>query len=500
MGRRRVRGVVSAMRLPRAAAVVVLVVLLATTVAAGNTAVAAERTVLSGGFVKATLAETDAYGTARTVVIEQATAPAGTEAESVGEPSDGPPDVFGNATGRIVEEAVTEAYLRREVERNVDRTYGYLHGDREALVLAVDLAPVQDEITDVLEAEIRNATLAELFGSLGPEASTVPVGGATVNLTVVGEMGESEAAYEAARAEFRADVRASVLDRLVNRTFEAASDDERLALVIEDYDPDSYSAGEKAAMVETREAEIRAAMRGGIEAERGDEVDAAVAATLDRLAAVDRDGLATELNGSADGLPPGVAPPLADIVATGTAGLATDMPYETFVARTDDAKARLAANVTALIEDEIAAEGTDRLVLADTREPTTAQGFEVARQAVGVVDILSVLLPLLSLLLVGALWLATRSAAVVAGAVGVGLVVGGLPGYVLAARAPDVVRRSLGRAELPPEAAGLALAVLDRVLGVFAVQSLALVVAGAGLLVVAGHLHVYGTPMWARRG
>jgi len=123
--------------------VAVPVATLSASVGAANAVVAAERTVLSGEFVKAGLAETGAYGTAREAVIEQATAGPETTMDgggSAGEAEDGgggPPAVFGNAATRIVDEVVTEAYVQREVERNVDRSYAYLHGDREELVLAV---------------------------------------------------------------------------------------------------------------------------------------------------------------------------------------------------------------------------------------------------------------------------------------------------------------------------------------------------------------------------
>jgi hypothetical protein len=179
--------------------------------------------------------------------------------------------------------------------------------------------------------------------------------------------------------------------------------------------------------------------------------------------------------------------------------LATDMPYETYVAETDDAKARLAANVTGLIEGEIQAQGTDELVVMDSRDPSVAGGLQRARTVVGVVDLLSVVLPLVVVALVGLLWWLTRSPAITVGGTGVGLLVGGLPGYVLATRAPALVAEALSGGDLPPEASGLVLGVVDRVLGVLAGQSLALVLVGAGLVAVAGYVHAYGAPAWALR-
>lgn len=478
------------MRLRRVVAVVFLVALLATSVAAANATIAAERTVLSGPFVKDALEETDAYGTVRGIVVEQATAPPDVEAEG-----GGPSGPFRDASGRIVEEAVTESYLQGEVERNVDRTYGYLHGDRETLVVAVDLEPVQDEITAILAEEIRNATVAEVFEATGAGEATLPVAGTPVNLTLVGTMAESPEAYAAAKADFRASVRASVVDRLVDEAFDAASNDERLALVVPDYDPRAHSDAEKAAMVDEREAEIRATLRQRIEAERGDEIDAAVD---DRLATVEGEQFADQLGGTGDEVPPGIAAPVGDLAATSVTALATDVPYETYVGETEDAKARLAANATALIDAEIRASGTDEMVLVDSRDPS-AGGLERARTAVGIVDRLSIVLPVVSLALVGLLWWLTRSPAVTVGGTGAGLLAGGLPGYVLATRASTLLADTLSGGEFPPAASGLLLGIVDRVLGVLAAQSLALVVVGASFVAAAGYVHLYGTPVWALR-
>lgn len=484
------------MGLLRVVAVVLLVGLLGTTLLAGNAVVVAERTVLSAPFVTETLEGTDAYGTAREVAIEEAegTVPALEDGEAGG----GPPAVFGNASERILEEAVTEAYLQSEVERNVRATYAYLHGDRDTLVVAVDVEPVRERALAILEAEIRNASLAELFAAVGAEDAGIPLGGATLSLATIGEMGESPAAYAAARADVRDRVTAAVVEQLVEETYAAASDDERLALVIEDYDPTAYTDAEKRSMVEARESEIRAAIQARVLAESGDEVSATVDARLAELADRDWSTAATEALG--EDAPPGMAEPVGDIVDVSVEALATDMPYPTYRAQVDAAKADLAAAATDELAAQLAAEGEDELVLLDSTEPGSAEGLAEARRAVGIVDRLAIGLPLLALGLLGGLWWLTRSAVVTAGGAGVGLLVAGVPGVVGARLAAEQVGTAIQGVGIPPALSGLAVAVLDRVLGVLAVQSATLAVAGALLVAAAAYLHVSGTPAWAVRG
>ncbi len=103
------------MGLLRVVAVALLVGLLGTTLLAGNAVVVAERTVLSAPFVTATLEETDAYATAREVALEEAEG----AFPAVEGDGGGPSGVFAGASERLLEEAVTEAYLQAEVERSV---------------------------------------------------------------------------------------------------------------------------------------------------------------------------------------------------------------------------------------------------------------------------------------------------------------------------------------------------------------------------------------------
>lgn len=484
----------------RIAAVALLVVLLSTSVATGNAVTAAERTVLSGEFVADALAEADAYATMRALVVAQVAPPANASEGSGDEREDGTGDPFADAAGRVVESSVSEAYVQREVEANLDRTYAYLHGEADELVIAVDVAPIRANLTAVVEAQITNESVAVLLASFGPESPTVTVEGAALDLRVVGEMAEGPAAYEAARTEFRSELRAGVVDGLVDEAFRASSDDERLALVIDGYDPDDYTADEKRAMVEEREPAIRSALRERIESEHGDEVDARIEERLAELGEVTGEDLAPQVNASADGLPPELVAPVADLAAAGVRALATDVPYETFVAETEEAKARLAANATAAMTAEMDGENGDQYVLAATTDPEAGAGLAEARRVVGIVDALAIALPVLSLALVGGLWWLTRSPAVTAGGAGVGLLLGGLPGYVLARFAGERLAEALAGGPVPPEASGLALALADRVLGVVAGQSLALVAVGAGLVALGGYLHVYGPPAWAPGG
>ncbi len=364
--------------------------------------------------------------------------------------------------------------------------------------MAVDVAPVQDRALDGLEAEIRNASLAELFAAVGAEGAAIPLGGATLSLATIGEMGTCPEAYAAARADVRDRVTATVVEGLVEEAYAAASDDERLALVVEDYDPSAYTDAEKRSMVQARESEIRAAVQARVLAESGDEIAAQVDARLAEVA--DRDWSTAATAALGEDTPPGMAEPIGDIVDVSVEALATDMPYATYRAEVDAAKAALADAATDELAAQLEAEGEDEVVLLDSTEPGAAEGLAQARGAVGVLDRLAIALPLMALGLLGGLWWLTRSPVVTAGGAGVGLLVGGVPGVVGARFAAERLGRTVQELGVPPALSELTLGVVDQLLGVLLVQSATLAVAGALLVGTAGYLHVYGTPTWAVRG
>lgn len=107
-----------------------IALLFAVTVLTGNLLIVAERTALNPEFAKTTVEEEGVHERFAEDLRE-----------NVG--NDAVP----------VEEVLTDDYVRAQIHANVDRFYGYLHGEREELRLYFELAPVKEELAREMAAE-----------------------------------------------------------------------------------------------------------------------------------------------------------------------------------------------------------------------------------------------------------------------------------------------------------------------------------------------------------
>ncbi len=465
----------------RNAALVLLVVLLAVDLAAANAVVAADRTVLNPGFVTTTLEEEGAYEQAEPIVLEQLPTD-----QLEGE--DAPPLPVDPQT--VAAAAVDPAYLQAQIEPNIERTYAYLHGNRQDLELTIDLEPAKTAIADSVEAELTNASPTELVDAFGGnEDLSFEAEGVTIELSTVAEMAEEESTFEAERAALREAIRDRVIARLVNQSFAEASNDELLALVIDDYDPTAYNDSEKEQLVADNEPEIRAALRDRIESERGGEIDDAV----DQQLAEKRERIRTEvkqnLNESLSDVAPVVREPAVDLVLVGVDGYVADVTHDEFSAEFDAATDDLAAGISVLIERKLDEEVPDELDLTEQLDPSARQSLEDARQAVGIVDLLSMGLPALGAVLIGLVFLVSRSVAVTGIGAGVGLTIGGLPPLIGTGLVRSRLQDAIASAELPAAMGDLVLGVVGQVMDAVFLQSA--VVSGVGVVVLAAGLALH---------
>lgn len=445
------------MSLARKVAVGVLGILLTTSVSLTMFLGTAHLTVLDPDFVTNSLEEEDGYE----LVLEQMEV-------ALAPPDDG--DGGSNATGfdqaALLRQAIGEEYLADQTEANVDRLYGYLHGNRATLNLSIDVEPVKSNASETVESEIRNASLAELLQTSGASLPG-PVDAATLD-----RLTANESSYRAAKAEFRASIRDRVVEQFVDEAVGEADDDELLALVIEDYDPDEYTDEEKAQMVEDRESEIRAALTERVEEEEGDRIDSEVDAQLDRV----RESTA---NASGDTEMEQAAIELQTVVVT---GLTTDTSYETFSSDLAAAKADFAAAAGEMVETNLQAELPDRIDLTEDFESEQMAAFETARTGVQWLDGIAIALPLVLGGILGLLYLATGSVTSVASTLGASMLWTGLPAYL----GLGVVRSRLASmvAEAPPQqrpTMELMAGVTGRVLDTVGALSLAMTIGGVVL-------------------
>lgn len=396
----------------RTLGLLVLATLLTGTAAAGTVVVAGQQTVLDPGFVSDSLEEGGAYERVQSAVR-------GTVSEQSLNADAAAFDV-------PVDDMVTKASIERQTEANLDRLYAYLHGDAVELALYIDTAPLKERAVAVAEDYVENQSVSDLLdrvaegnGSFSLPADTAGV----VNASIVASMADDASRYAAAQTAVRDTVRDRVLDAAVEQAWAETSKDEKLGLVVADYDPDEYTEAEKERMVAERETEIRAALRERIERERGDEITATVE---DRLAA-----LANGTSAPTD--------PDANVSAAATAlqsavvhGLAGDHTYEEFLTDARTAKAALATAVGTEVERSFEQEVPARVSLTEDLGSDATTTLQQTRTYVGYVDRATTVLPVLGLALVGLLYLVSRSLVTTTRTAGISLAIAGGPLYGLA--------------------------------------------------------------------
>jgi len=452
------------MSLARKFAVFVLTVLLTSTLVTGNLLVAAHLTVLDPSFVNEAVEEEGGYEIVEDVAVQAAT-------------SEVPPEINETVdTETLVRDSVSQAYLQRQTERNIQRLYAYLHSDTDTLNLSVDTRPLKENASKAVEAQVRNATIAELLEQTGTELP------GPVNQSTVERLTANESSYEGVRSEFRQRVRERVLDEAVAKAYNETSNDEKLYLVIPDYDPREYTEEEKAQMVADNETEIRTALRDRIEEERGDEIDEQVDTTLAQV-----NETATANTTGSDG----VEAAALSIQSTFVEGLTnTNMSYDEFQSDLNASKAQAAqaaGNQTrATLDDQL----SNQLDLTEAMGPEATQGLEPVRTGVTWLDRMAIILPVLALLLIGLVYFATRSVQTVASSLGFGLLSAGFPIYLalgfLQSFAEQTVNEQIatmeGDTEMLRTAADLLLGLLGQLFGRVGAVSLAFVAAGVLVL------------------
>jgi len=467
----------------------VVVVVLTVSLVAGNAVVAVDRTAANEEFVTSTLEEEGAYGTIQSV--------AGEEAADQVNGTDIPVPLD---TRKVVNDTLTRAYLRNQTEANVNRTFRYLENDTDELNVSVNLAPLKENIAAAVEDRIREQSVGELIDIIAEsEDLSTEIADVPIDLRIVANMSEDAESYEEARQSFRDDIRSAVVERLANESYEESVDNEEydplLELVIEDYDPDEYTEEEKADLVEEREGEIKTELEAQVEEERGDEIDQQVDERLAESNEQVSESVAETVESSLEGgeYEP-VAAPATEMLVVGVEGLtAENKSYEEFDSELSAAKDDLAANVSTVAKTRLDEQVDDRFNLLENEELSDREQADIRQTAADVKDgygtfeLVALLLPVLSLGLIGLLFLITRSVSTTALLSGVPMALVGGVTYGVATVAPaqieSQVESELSSGQVPDWAIDLLLGIVEQVLGVVASQSALVALLGVGLIV-----------------
>lgn len=322
---------------------VALGLLLFGTLLSANAAATADRTVLDADFVTETAVDEGFHETMAENFGEGIAGEAGSDGDAEGWP-------FEKSRAAILRDAVTAEHMRGELAANVDRLYGYLHGDRSRLRLEVDMGPVKRNAVEQVDAESDDLDLA---ATGMPDAERIAA------------MADSEAAFDRERAAFREEQKA----RIQRETDRELSDAELEARLDE-------------SMPEIRER------------------------LYDRMGA--------ELDGAFDGPRAPLADPVRELQAARIDALTGAITYGEYADRVDAATAELGDAYVAIFEAQLDGNAPDAIDLTEGMDGGAESTLETARTVVSAVDLLVVLLPFAALgLAAGVVRLAPASLAAV---------------------------------------------------------------------------------------
>ena len=442
----------------RTAGVVVLGILLTTTLLVGNVVFAAHGTVLDPDYVTETVESEGGY---EPLVSGRLGALAG------GSATTGSLSVDGAA---LSQSAVTDEYLDSQGDANVERLYAYLHGNSAELNLSLDMRPLAANVGEEAAADVRERAPGDLAAAaLDGSASESSL----VTVDTVRRLDDGPDEYESAREEFRTNVRDRVVAEMVDEAFAGASNDELLALVIDDYNPNDYTEAEKGRMVADRESAIRAALADQIRSDRADDVDSRVGDALGQVRENATAGPALS-EGNQE-----MVDAAAALRTTTVDALTTDMTYDTYRQEATAARDDLAAGVGAYTETQVIEQAGQQVSLSEEMPAEQRQALDRAATQVQRLDLLAVVLPVLALVFLGLVAGVSRSAGRTGGTAGWAMLLAGVPTYLAAGRLNAMAAETVAPQGGTEPAPALLLGLLDGFVGRLQTQSL--VLAGVGL-------------------
>ncbi|MFC7133428.1 MULTISPECIES: hypothetical protein [Salinibaculum] len=466
----------------RKAGLVVVALLLVTSVGAANVVMTTERTVLNANFVDQSLAEEDGYNELRDITVDAVTTEVERAAPGQSEQLPAAIQDSIDATA-LVEETVTAEYVRNQSRANLFRLYEFLHGQRSDLVLRIDMVPLKEGLADAVGDQVRDVSVADLVDQYAPSTGDVPI---EITGDRISRMRSSQSGYQDVRDQFRSDVREAVLDRLVDEAFQQASNDELLMLIGED--PRQYTDAEKEQIVTQQEDQIRQALRQRILEEEDGRLSREIDEELADRAETAKQRVREETRQATQDFSENVTGAAIDLQVAVIDGLATDTSYQEFSSRMDAAESRLADEAARLAAQQIDEQVPDAISAGEELAPQDRQQLDRLASNVQLLDTANLVLPVLALVLIGLLYLISRSLETTALTTGVALGVVGLLSFVgasLATGPTETFIRDQVNGEDVQAIQDVAVGFAGKILGTLSAQSLLLLVVGVLLVGVA---------------
>lgn len=319
----------------------------------------------------------------------------------------------------ILDDALTEEYIQSQAEANIDRVYAHLHGEAD-LEIIIDLTPVKAALEDAIAAEMADIDLAEF----GFDEIVLDEYDITIDLDA---LSADAASYTAERDAFEEAVKVHIQEETEE---------------------------------ELSEEELEASARDLIEGDLRDDLN----------------DLITVRTTDAD-IPESMEEPLQGLGALYVEALTTDLSFDAFDSERATLQEALGEAAATHFLEEMDDEFPSTIDLSD--EITNGGvDFTPIQTAVSIIGTLGIVLPIVSLGLVGGLYgLTKREDTVLLSAGTVGLLVGVIS-LVPALVVPSLVADAI--ADIVPEAFA------DIVVGMVAALFDPLLMQSIGLAVVGG--------------
>lgn len=327
----------------------------------------------------------------------------------------------------LLESALTDEYVASQGEDNIDAIYAYLHGETDELSVEIDTDPLKEPVLEAVESDLETLELGAVMPS-PDEIERIP------DEAGIEAMAEDRATFEDAREQFRADRK----EEIQERTERELSDEELEQGLEESMD------------------EIRTEM-------------------LDRL-----DG---ELDGEFTGTEATLEEPVRTLQTARVDALTGEITYEEYADTVETARTDLEDAFLEVVETELDEELPGTVDLTEGMGEEETEALETAQTGVSAVSTLAIVLPILAILLAGAVgYLAPRSiAAIEVGTVS--LLVGAI-GIVGSVVATDQFRAVFDPADAPPAMGEFTLSFVTGILSAVTWQSAFLAAVGVVALAV----------------
>ncbi|RZN62913.1 hypothetical protein [Methanonatronarchaeum sp. AMET6-2] len=348
------------MGLLRKILVVLLAILLILGFSFASTAITAERTVLNADFVKDTIDDEELHKAIHEEIISTM------KDVDEEEPDDEMPEEIINVLG----EAVSPDFLRDTIHTNIDFVYEYMDGEKDEIVLEININETRDKFEVEMESLLQQLNLTEITEIIHEE-----------------EIEEREVIHEYQGIEFTL----SMVDRMLE-------DEGSYNEVIDEYRSDlADEVGE-------------------------DQVDELIQQFIDEV----RDEL--EENAEVDEEEDAFKEAYADLLITPLQSISDEDDYSEFKSSMEEAKTDLSSAFTTLFYTEMLDEFPDEINLNEELDEDEIDLLEDARDYLQMSGLFIVLLTVVLLVFVALIWLASGSLITTAYATGASALIASLLG------------------------------------------------------------------------